>query len=76
MTVGELSDTLKPDHDFALHVCGQSNDNTLWDVLEGGDEDFLTVRLSVDATTETVWQLVCDRIDDARSLDRQLQRIS
>lgn len=76
MTVGELSNAVKPDHDFGLHVRGRSNDGTLWDVLEGGDEDLLTVRLSVDATTETVWQLVCDRIDDARSLDRQLQRIS
>lgn len=69
-TVGELSNALKSDERLGLYIRGWSAGN-LHDEPEGDDEPVLTVRLTVDATMEPVWELVCDRIDDPRTLSNR-----
>ena len=71
VTLGELSKALKSDHRFGLYVRGWTAEGTLRDEPEGNDEPVLTVRLTVDATIEPVWQLVCDRFEDARILSNR-----
>ena len=70
-TVGELSKTLKSDERFGLYVRGWTRDGNLRDEPEDDDEPVLTVRLTVDATLEPVWELVCDRLADARTLSNR-----
>lgn len=70
-TLGELSSALKSDQRFGLYVRGWTSESSLRDEPEGDDEPVLTIRLTVDATTEPVWQLVCDRIEDPRTLSNR-----
>ena len=70
-TVGELSKALKSDERFGLYIQGWTPDNELHDEPEDGDEPVLTVRLTVDATMEPVWELVCDRTGDPRVLSNR-----
>lgn len=70
-TVGELSKALKSDERLGLYIRGWTATGELRDEPEDGDEPVLTVRLTVDATMEPVWELVCDRVDDARTLSNR-----
>ena len=70
-TVGELSNVLKSDERFGLYIGGWTTADELRDEPEDGDEAVLTVRLTVDATMEPVWELVCDRVDDPRTLSNR-----
>ncbi len=71
ITIGELSKSLKSDERFGLYIRGWSEANELHDEPEDGDEAVLTVRLTVDASMEPVWELVCDRMDDPRTLSNR-----
>jgi len=71
VTVGELSRVLKSDERLGLYVRGWTTAGQLRDEPEDDDEPVLTVCLTVDATMEPVWQLVCDRIDDPRTLSNR-----
>lgn len=70
-SIGELSKPLKSDERFGLYVRGWTSDSDIHDEPEDGDEPILTVRLTVDATMEPVWELVCDRVEDARTLSNR-----
>lgn len=71
VTVGELSKALKSDERLGLYVRGWTAVGHLRDEPEDDDEPVLTVRLTVDATMEPVWELVCDRVDDPRTLSNR-----
>lgn len=71
VTVHELSKALKSDERFGLYIRGLATDGTINDEPEDGDEPALTVRLSVDATMEPVWELVCDRASNPRTLSNR-----
>jgi hypothetical protein len=70
-TVGELSKPLKSDDRFGLFIRGWTEAGTLRDELEDGDEPVLTVRLTVDATLEPVWEIVCDRVETPRIISNR-----
>jgi len=70
-TVGELSRALKSDERLGLYIRGWTADGDLRDEPEHHDEPVLTVRLTVDATMEPVWELVCDRIEEPRTLSNR-----
>lgn len=67
-TIGELSESLKSDERFGLYVRGWTEEGIIRDEPEGTDEPVLTIRLTVDATLEPVWELICERIDLPRTL--------
>lgn len=71
VTVGELSKALKSDERLGLYIRGWTEAGELRDEPEDGDEPVLTVRLTVDATMEPVWELVCDRVEDPRTLSNR-----
>lgn len=78
VTVSELSKALLSDEKFGLYIRGLGPDGTLRDEPEDGDEPVLTVRLSVDATMEPVWEAVNDRTPFPRTMsnrDRALFRV-
>ncbi|MEZ1440525.1 N-6 DNA methylase [Pseudomonas shirazica] len=68
VTIGELSRALLSDGRFGLYLRGLSPNGRLNDEPEDADEPVLTVRLSVDATMEPVWSLVCDRYAGRKGL--------
>jgi hypothetical protein len=70
-TVGELSKALKSDERVGLYIRGWTAAGELRDEPEDDDEPVLTVRLTVDATMEPVWELVCDRIEETRTLSNR-----
>lgn len=70
-TVGELSKTLKSDERFGLYIRGWTRLGDLRDEPEDDDEPVLTIRLTVDATMEPVWELICERTDDNRTLSNR-----
>lgn len=70
-TVGELSKALKSDERLGLYIRGWTAAEKLRDEPENDDESVLTVRLTVDATMEPAWELVCDRIKDPRVLSNR-----
>ncbi|CAG2158323.1 hypothetical protein LMG31506_06329 [Cupriavidus yeoncheonensis] len=70
-TVGELSRSLKSDERLGLYIRGWTADGELRDEPEDDDEPVLTARLTVDATMEPVWELVCDRIEEPRTLSNR-----
>jgi len=71
VTVGELSRTLKSDERFGLYIRGWTEAGALRDEPEDGDEPVLTVRLTVDATLEPVWEIVCDRVESPRTISNR-----
>ena len=70
-TIGELSKALKSDERLGLYVRGWTSAGELRDEPEDDDEPVLTVRLTVDASMEPVWELICDRVDDPRTLSNR-----
>jgi hypothetical protein len=70
-SIGELSKPLKSDERFGLYVRGWTVDGNIHDEPEDDDEPILTIRLTVDATMEPVWELVCDRAEEARTLSNR-----
>ena len=70
-TIGELSRALKSDDRFGLYIRGWTSAGALRDEPEDDDESVLTLRLTVDATMEPVWELICDRMDDPRTLSNR-----
>lgn len=70
-TIGELSKDLKSDERLGLYIRGWTLAGELRDEPEDCDEPVLTVRLTVDATMEPVWELVCDRADAPRTLSNR-----
>ncbi|HHA2810097.1 TPA: ATP-dependent endonuclease [Stenotrophomonas maltophilia] len=78
VTIAELSRPLLSDEKFGLYIRGLTPDDTLRDEPEDGDEPVLTVRLTVDATMEPVWEVVNDRTTYPRTMsnrDRALFRV-
>ncbi len=78
VTIAELSKQLLSDEKFGLHIRGLAPDGSLRDEPEDGDEPVLTVRLTVDATLEPVWEVVNDRASYPRTMsnrDRSLFRV-
>jgi predicted ATP-dependent endonuclease of OLD family len=71
VTIGELSADLKSDDRFGLYVRGWTASNELRDEPIDDDEPVLTVRLTVDATMEPVWELVSERSDRPRILSNR-----
>jgi hypothetical protein len=71
VTIGELSNALKSDERLGLYIRGWTAGGELRDEPEDDDEPVLTVRLTVDATMEPVWELVCDRVGDPRTLSNR-----
>ena len=71
VTVGELSKALKSDERFGLYIRGWTEDGALRDEPEDEDEPVLTVRLTVDATLEPVWEMVCDRVETPRTISNR-----
>ncbi|MBF8700276.1 ATP-dependent nuclease [Pseudomonas putida] len=71
VTIGELSRALLSDARFGLYLRGLSPTGGLNDEPEDADTPVLTVRLSVDATMEPVWSLVCDRYPVPRILSNR-----
>jgi hypothetical protein len=71
VTIGELSTDLKSDDRFGLYVRGWTATNDLRDEPIDDDEPVLTVRLTVDATMEPVWELVSERSDRPRILSNR-----
>jgi hypothetical protein len=71
VTVGELSKTLKSDERFGLYIRGWTPAGALRDEPEDGDEPVLTVRLTVDATLEPVWEMACDRVETPRAISNR-----
>jgi hypothetical protein len=71
VTVGELSKALKSDERFGLYIRGWTEEGALRDEPEDGDEAVLTVRLTVDATLEPVWEMVCDRVETPRTISNR-----
>lgn len=71
VTIGELSRALLSDGRFGLYLRGISPTGQINDEPEDSDEPVLTVRLSVDATMEPVWSLVCDRCPVPRILSNR-----
>ncbi len=70
-TIGELSRALKSDDRFGLYIRGWTAAGAIRDEPEDDDEVVLTLRLTVDATMEPVWELICDRADDPRTLSNR-----
>ncbi len=70
-TIGELSRALKSDERLGLYIRGWTAGGELRDEPEDDDEPVLTVRLTVDATMEPAWELVCDRIEEPRTLSNR-----
>lgn len=70
-TIGELSRALKSDERLGLYIRGWTASGELRDEPEDDDEPVLTVRLTVDATMEPAWELVCDRIEEPRTLSNR-----
>ena len=71
VTIGELSKALKSDERFGLFIRGWTAAGALRDEPDADDEPVLTVRLTVDATMEPVWEIVCDRTTDTRTLSNR-----
>ncbi|MGE6385453.1 ATP-dependent nuclease [Pseudomonas sp. NPDC078416] len=71
VTIGELSRALLSDGRFGLYLRGLSPTGELNDEPGDADTPVLTVRLSVDATMEPVWSLVCDRYPVPRILSNR-----
>lgn len=71
VTIGELSRALLSDGRFGLYLRGLSVEGQLNDEPGDTDDPVLTVRLSVDATMEPVWSLVCDRYPVPRILSNR-----
>lgn len=70
-TIGELSKALKSDERFGLYIRGWTAIGAIRDEPEADDEPVLTVRLTVDATMEPAWEIVCDRTTDTRTLSNR-----
>jgi hypothetical protein len=71
VTISELSRALLSDGRFGLYLRGLSPAGQLNDEPEDADQPVLTVKLSVDATMEPVWSLVCDRYPAPRILSNR-----
>lgn len=71
VTIGELSRDLKSDERFGTYVRGWTKENVLRDEPISDDEEVLTVRLTVDATMEPVWELVRENLDRQRILSNR-----
>lgn len=71
VTIGELSGDLKSDERFGAFVRGWTKENVLRDEPISDDEPVLTVRLSVDATLEPVWELIREDLDRPRVLSNR-----
>jgi hypothetical protein len=71
VTIGELSGDLKSDERFGAFVRGWTNENNLRDEPISDDEPVLTVRLTVDATMEPVWELIREDLDRPRVLSNR-----
>jgi hypothetical protein len=71
VTLGELSLDLKSDERFGLYVRGWTKANELRDEPINDDEPVLTIKLTVDATMEPVWELVSESSDRPRILSNR-----
>lgn len=70
VTVGELPPQLMSDDRLGLFIRGWTG-TEIHDEPEDDDEPVITVRLSVDATMEPVWEAYCDRSETSRYLSNR-----
>nr|WP_236165642.1 AAA family ATPase [Pseudomonas fulva] len=71
VTIAELSRALLSDQRFGLYIRGLADDGTVYDEPEAHHDPALTIRLTVDATMEPVWELICDRYPTPRVLSNR-----
>lgn len=71
VTIAELSKALLSDQRFGLYIRGLAVDGSVHDEPETDHEPALTIRLTVDATMEPVWELICDRYPTPRVLSNR-----
>ncbi|MBI6884974.1 ATP-dependent nuclease [Pseudomonas putida] len=71
VTIAELSKALLSDQRFGLYIRGLADDGTVYDEPEAHHDPALTIRLTVDATMEPVWELICDRYPTPRVLSNR-----
>jgi len=71
VTIGELSKALLSDERYGLYIRGWGTDGQIHDEPEDGDEPVLTVRLSVDATMEPVWEIINERASHPRTISNR-----
>ncbi len=77
VTVGELPRSVLPEGKFGFHLRGWSTSGELHDEPMGDDEAVVTIRLTVDASLEPVWELTSDRGSKTlSSRDRALLPVS
>lgn len=60
-TLGELPPRLLSDASFGLRLRGFTTDGAVVDEPGEGDEEVITIRLTVDASLEPTWEVVTDR---------------
>lgn len=60
-TLGELSRRLLSDSQFGLRLRGLRMDGVFHDEPEEGDEEVITIRLTIDSSLEPVWEVVTER---------------
>jgi hypothetical protein len=63
VTVGELPEEALREHRMGMHLRGWSSAGDLHDEPEANDEAVATIRLTVDASLDPSWELVCDHAD-------------
>jgi energy-coupling factor transporter ATP-binding protein EcfA2 len=75
-TVSHLPDELVREQRLGLYLRGVSPDGTIHDEPQDGDEEALTIRLTVEASLEPTWTLFNQRQGDGHSLStRDRQRL-
>ena len=71
VTIAELSKALLSDQRFGLYIRGLADDGSVHDEPDASHDPALTIRLTVDATMEPVWELICDRYPTPRVLSNR-----
>ncbi len=75
-TIGALPRRLLSDAHFGLRLRGLSEKGVINDEPQEGDEEVVTIRLSVDSSLEPVWHVVTDRHPDGAHINaRERERL-
>lgn len=75
-TIGALPRRLLSDAHFGLRLRGLSASGVINDEPDEGDEDVVTIRLSVDSSLEPVWHVVTDRHPEGAHINaRERERL-
>jgi len=75
-TIGDLPRRLLSDAHFGLRLRGLAPDGTVHDEPQDGDEDVITLRLSVDSSLEPNWEVVTERHPEGAHINaRERERL-